>query len=323
MSEQPNPVFERTAIVVNPHSANGKTGHLWNRLELEVTEAIGPHDVFPTAGPGDATQVVRRALADGYDRIVSVGGDGTHYEVVNGFFEGTKALSPDTTLSFLPLGTGSDFRKSIGIPSGREAIPWLQKGEVAQIDVGRIRIGHPGEEQIVHFLNSAHVGVGGKVGELVNRSSKVLGGFATFLFALIAARLSYRCLAMKSTWEGESYEGRCLEVIVSNGKYDGGGMTAAPNALLDSGTLEVYILGNIGLIETLFNLPLLYLGKLHIHPKVTYFQTSAIKIESEERVLVSPDGELAGETPIGVEVVPKALKVQVGISPCLSKGQTT
>ena len=113
----------------------------------------------------------------------------------------------------------------------------------------------------------------------------------------------------------ESIEMPFLEVIAANGRYDGGGMRFAPEAELDDGLLDVVMIGDLGLSETLRNLPRLYRGTVAGHPKVRLARAARITVTSPERVLVSPDGECAGELPITIEVLPKALRLVVPNDP--------
>ncbi|MFC1889716.1 diacylglycerol/lipid kinase family protein, partial [Thermodesulfobacteriota bacterium] len=82
----------RAKAIVNPASSNGSTGKQWPMMEEKLRRAIGDVDAALTAGPGEAVEMTRRALRDGYDWIISVGGDGTLNEVVNGFFAGAFRL---------------------------------------------------------------------------------------------------------------------------------------------------------------------------------------------------------------------------------------
>ncbi|MCH7958874.1 MAG: acylglycerol kinase family protein [Candidatus Hydrogenedentes bacterium] len=99
---------EKCALVVNPAAGNGRTGRLLKRFAGDLKTALGEYSVLETQGPGEAATLTRKALRDGFTRIVSAGGDGTCYEVVNGFFEDGKPISPGASLALLPLGTGME-----------------------------------------------------------------------------------------------------------------------------------------------------------------------------------------------------------------------
>ena len=103
-----------TCVIVNPASANGATGRLWPEMRAALDRVLERWDNQFTLGPGDATRLARKALDDGYEMIVSVGGDGTMNEVVTGLFaDGEvapdgKLLKENVVLGSVRQGTGWD-----------------------------------------------------------------------------------------------------------------------------------------------------------------------------------------------------------------------
>ena len=117
----------------------------------------------------------------------------------------------------------------------------------------------------------------------------------TFLLGVLSARAEYTCAEMEVTAGERIIKKPMLEVIAANGQFDGGGMTVAPNCLLDDGQLEVFTLGELSLFDTVLNLPRLYKGTQDKHPNCDYFRAEAVDIRCNEEVWVSPDGEIAGQ----------------------------
>ena len=308
MTHTPN-----TALVVNPHSANGRTGRHWNRIETEVHAAVGDFEVFKTEGPGHGTQMVRKALREGFGRIISAGGDGTHFEVVNGFFDGLDPIRPDAELAILPLGTGSDLCRTLGIPRGPGALDVLANGRSVPADVGRAEfLDEEGEKRVRYFLSSSHIGLGGVVADRVNHHSKALGGFMSFFLAVVAARLKYRATHVELETTQETLSGEYLDIVVANGIFDAGGMRSAPHARMNSGTFEVYTIGKLGLIGSLLNVSRLYNGTQDKHPSVQRLTTDRIQLTSEKPLMVGLDGELGGCLPVRFEIVPAAIRIVAG-----------
>lgn len=299
---------------MNPQSGNRRAERQWLDLEGPVREACGDVTLFRTAEPGDATRLVRSALRDGYDRIISAGGDGTHYEVVNGFFEKDSPINPEASIAILPIGTASDFRKTLRLPKPADSVVYLGGTTVYAMDVGKVTSTDEHGETMVRYFNTAvHIGLGGLVGEHVNRRSKALGGFMTFYVGVITALMAYTWPKMRVTVDGKVVkEGKMLEVIAANGEFDGGGMHVAPHARLDDGLLEMYAMGNIGRLGSFANSLRIYKGTHDQHEEVIYLRTPSVRVDSDERVIVSPDGELAGFLPATVEIVPKAVRMVVG-----------
>jgi YegS/Rv2252/BmrU family lipid kinase len=305
---------EKYAFILNPHSSNDRAMKSWKRFAPHIGELAPQHALFLTEYPEHASELTRQALHDGFERIVSVGGDGTHYEVTNGFFDHETLINPDASMTILPIGTACDFRKTLDLPRPKETIDYLTSPDTKMLDVGKVtNLDDSGNECIRYFNTAAHIGIGGLVGEIVNRRSKVFGGFMTFLSGVITARFTYSCPEISITIdEEEPIVGPKLEVIAGNGIYDGGGMKAAPNARMDDGLLEIYVMDRMGIVETLSNVAHMYRGTQDSHPKVFYARGSKVRIESAERVIVSPDGEVSGIVPATVEVVSKAIPMVVG-----------
>ena len=172
----------RTLVVANPMSANGTLGRDWKRHEAVIRRAFGAFAHRMTRSPGDAADLAREAAEEGYEMVVAMGGDGTISEVTDGLFSQDGPVAPDVVLGVLPFGTGGDFRKSIGAPkdlaSGARS---LAGRETRSVDVARLTYTDPaGRQRIRHYINIASFGIGGLVDELVNHTTKALGGRLSF-----------------------------------------------------------------------------------------------------------------------------------------------
>ena len=88
---------ERTTVIVNPAAGSGRVGRRWSQLEPELGGILGPVRFRRTEGPGHGTELARQAVLDGHHTLLSLGGDGTHNEVVNGIME---ASPPTGAVSF-------------------------------------------------------------------------------------------------------------------------------------------------------------------------------------------------------------------------------
>src|SRR5947209_2281124 len=148
-------------IIVNPASAGGATGAAWPGLASEVRRHFGPFEVAFTRRGGEAEEIAEREARAGRALVVACGGDGTINEVVNGILRaGARA-----ELGVLPSGTGSDFRRTLKIPTrAADAARHLRDGETRVLDAGRVHFtSEGGEEETRFFLNVASFGMGGDV----------------------------------------------------------------------------------------------------------------------------------------------------------------
>jgi YegS/Rv2252/BmrU family lipid kinase len=306
----------KTVVVVNPNSANGSTARKWPQIREALMESIGSFEEKFTTATGHATDLVREGLTGGAQRIVCVGGDGTNNEVVNGFYDGTKPLSPEAVLGFVPRGTGGDLRKTLGI--GKElssCLPVLARGHVMPADLGAVEFeDHQGQSVRRLFVNITSFGIGGLVDKKVNESSKALGGKTSFFIGTLKAMFAYKNklvhLKISSGDEVVIDESmRVNNVAVANGQYFGGGMWVAPQAKMDDGLFDIVILGNLTRSEMIFKASRIYKGTHLGLDKVKMFRGSRVEAACEEEVLIDMDGEQPGRLPITLQILPKAIRL--------------
>ena len=302
----------KAAFIVNPASANGTTGKRWPEIWERIGATAPEHSALLTARAGHATELAAEALAAGVDTVVAVGGDGTLSEVANGFFAGTQRY-PEAALGLLPFGTGGDFRRTLGIPIDLDAaVACINARKLRTIDVGRIELeALEGGRKIRHFINIADAGIGGVVVERVNRTTKLFGGKASFMYASIATLLSYQPQAVRVTTVERTWEGRAQNVVIANCQYFGGSMHVAPQAEPDDGVFDLVVFGDIARFEAIKSINDIYKADHVKNPKVTAWRSSRVEVTSDERVLIDVDGEMCGTLPAVFEVLPKAISVVV------------
>lgn len=308
-------MIPRIHFVVNPQASNRKCGRVWARTIAPALEAQGiAYAVHRTHAPGEATHLVHD-LCDEAETVVSVGGDGTHNEVVTGIAEaGLPARG--APLGFLTLGTGGDFRRTLGLP--RAPMDQLQRlldavyaGRTRRIDLGRLSfVDHEGRSASRAFINIASFGIGGEVDDRVNRTTKLFGGFTSFLIGSLRAAGTYSNRHTRVTVDGEEIlAGPTFNVAVANGRCFGGGMRVAPDAALDDGAFDVVAMGDLSLAESLRLMPRIYRGAHTGLPKVSVHRGTKVEAASEETVLLDVDGEQPGRLPATFELVPDAIEI--------------
>jgi len=299
-------------VIVNPVAANGAVGRRWPRIRQFLLEQGAHFDAELTRAPGHATELAREAVAQGYETIVCVGGDGTLNEVLNGLVT-EKGVEP-VSLGIIPGGTGSDFRRTVGIPpSYQEACLVLLEGHTRLVDIGEITCLREGEPVRRYFVNVAGVGFDGEVADRTNRLPKVLGGTLPYLASLFITLVAYRNKDVVTSFDGQSIRHRVNAVVVSNGQFFGGGMHIAPEASPDDGFFDIIVLGDLGKLELVANIPRVYKGTHLTHPKVSSYRAREVRVEAkgEERMFIQADGEFVGQAPTTFRLLPRALKVLV------------
>lgn len=298
-------------MIVNPRSRNGATGRRWPILQARVRSALGPVEAELTRGPRDAERIAREAVRAGIERILVAGGDGTLGEVVSGLL--AAGLGGYAELGLLPLGSGGDFARSLGVPRDFEtALECIVAGHTRSVDAGRVRFRGPrGEERVACFANVASFGISGLVDEIVNRTTKVLGGRTSFLIGALRAILRHRNERVTLRVDGKLVlDAAIVLATAANGRWFGAGMHVAPEASLDDGLLDVVVVGALSKPALLAKLPKIYAGSHLRDPAVRLLRGKVIEADAPAgRVLLELDGEPLGQLPARFEVLPRALRV--------------
>lgn len=302
-------------FIVNPRASNGRSGRIWRQqIEKRLKGREVNYEVHMTTAPGHASEIAAGLPAKA-GAIISVGGDGTHGEVVSGLLK-RRVAKKTPTLGCLTLGTGGDFRKTLKMPEDPieqlEVLlaDWNAKN-FRPIDIGRLDyVDHLGKKATRGFINIASFGIGGEVDDRVNKTTKMFGGFASFLYGALRATLSYKNKTVRLKVDGADLgELRVFNVAVANGCFFGGGMHIAPEAKPNDGLFDVVILGDMQLGEKVLFAPKLYQGAHLEAAKVRMLRGRKIEADSAETVLLDVDGEQPGRLPAVFSIEPEAINL--------------
>jgi diacylglycerol kinase (ATP) len=297
-----------TIAIVNPQSASGRTAQAWSRIR----SALPPMEVRYTNAPEHAIELTASALKRGVKTVIAVGGDGTINEVVNGFFDGDRLIASDATLGIIPVGTGSDFRRSINVPADvKAASALLQTAPIRRIDVMRVRYTTLNAANATRYsINVTSFGMGAAVAASASRSSKMLGGKIAFLIATGMIGLGYRGKRVTLQLDDQAaVESVVTNVAVGNGQYHGAGMWVCPRAALDDGLLDVTVIRYMNVWQIARSIRRLYNGKIYSHPDVEAYRAARLRADCSEETLIEIDGESLGKLPVEIEVMPGAIRI--------------
>jgi diacylglycerol kinase family enzyme len=181
------------------------------------------------------------------------------------------------------------------------------------IDLGRLSYrDHQGRTALKYFHNVTSFGLGGEVDERANGTTKVFGGFFSFIWATVASVLLYDKKRIRLRVD-DNFDETVLawNIAVANGQYHGGGMQVAPDASAHDGLFHVTIVGDLSLPEVFTNLHNLYNGKIYQVKNVQSLTGRRIEAFSDQKVLLDVDGEQPGILPVTIDMVPGALRIIV------------
>ena len=297
-------------LIVNPTAGAGKTAQKWPGIK-ELLQNLGlDFEYSLTEAPGHAIELAASAAKKGCKLVVSVGGDGTISEIVNGLYN-ADALK-DIMLGIISTGTGADYIRTIGIPRAcEEACQRLVKPETRIVDLGILECtGSKGKIKRL-FVNFAGLGFDAEIVKATTQTYKAMGSTASYLLGLLSTLVAYRNKEVSITMDGEVEQRKVVTILMGNGKYGGGGMMPTPNADPSDGLFDVMIVDNISKPDLLKTLPKIYDGTHLTHPKVSVKRAREVEVRPKLKMAIQADGDLIGEAPGHFQVLPAALKVVV------------
>lgn len=253
-----------------------------------------------TNKPGSAARFAKTALKNGCDTIIAAGGDGTLNEVINGIGENLG----HPRVGLIPLGTGNDFARTIGIPAELEpAIELILAGDTRPVDVVRVT-----SDEIRYFVNVSAGGFSGVVNEKLTPEIKKTWGPLAYLRGAAAALSELR--AYRTTLAFDNTESLVLDlynVVVANGRYVAGGTLIAPEALIDDGLLDVVLIPKNPGPELAVLAAQIGMGNHMSSNSIVFRRTSSLTVNSKPGMWFNVDGELVGNEPARFEILPRAL----------------
>jgi diacylglycerol kinase (ATP) len=283
-----------TVVILNPTAGNSETVKRWQE---RVESVAGGSQVWVTSRSGEAEALARRAVKEGFMRIVAGGGDGTVNHVANGL------AGSNAALGVLPMGTVNVFAMELGLPLHNLELCW------DIIEAGSTRLVDLPSANGKYFVQLAGVGLDAQVVKETSLAFKRSFGPLSYLIsaAQIAARQPPRLFVESkdaSTAEGSF-------VLIGNGRLYGGPFPFFKHASIDDGLFDVVVFKRLGYLEIIKYLQDVVFSSDIAVPEIEYFQTRRLRLTSEQDVPLELDGELAGNCPVEFEIQERALRVLV------------
>lgn len=287
----------RTAFIINPTGGGGHAGKVWPKIATVMDNSGQTYSAYLTREQGDGTRLAAKAVEEGAELVVAVGGDGTIREALNGI------ELKETIFGIIPLGTGNGFRHSTAIPGQwEEALNGLNYWSPRLVDVGRVNKSL--------FLNVVGIGLDAAVEQLASGKYHNLKGFLAYVPAFIEELASFKHFKVSLNY---NYHDQIIKdallVLVSNGAYYGGQMCIAPQASIDDGKLDLTVIRNIQPTETAVLAAQALLKRPFNHDSVSLEKLTKISITADDDVPIHIDGEVVVSQSLEIEIIPKALKL--------------
>lgn len=301
-------------FIVNPCAGSGKTMSHWKPAESWLLARGIPFVSVMTDYKQHAIELARDAASKGYRRIVAVGGDGSVHEAFNGLcswcVENGVPFS-DFTLAVIPIGSGNDWIKSLGIKNDpMKAVRLLEGPDMGRMDVVSCRFA----DFTRYMVNVGGAGFDSNVCVRVN-AQKEMGKRSRLIYiaSLIHTIFHTRTIRLRLVADGVTvFEGPCFSVALGNGKFSGGGMRQVPLADMNDGLLDYMVVPRMSLPVLLTKVPLLFSGKLYKTDRVVMGTCRSLEIlplDAESAVPVEIDGEVEGNLPLAVSNTGESIAV--------------
>jgi diacylglycerol kinase (ATP) len=296
-------------VIVNPIAGRGHAGRMIPVIESNLHGLGLAFESVCTERPWHATELAGRAARDGFDLVVTAGGDGTANETLNGLMRARAEGYDRTAMSILPVGTGNDFAYGMGMRGDLDtACRALAEGRRLQMDVGRVIGGDYPEGR--YFGNGVGVGFDAAVGFEAAKIRWLRGLPAYLIAALRTIFIYFRAPTVEITIGEESFTQTSLLVSVMNGQRLGGGFFTAPDGLPDDGLLDLCIASAPGKLRTFQLLLHVMKGTQATQPEFRTGRTPSIRIRALQGSLPAHcDGETlcyAGDE-LRIELIPGAI----------------
>jgi diacylglycerol kinase (ATP) len=291
----------RVAVAINPQASFGKRRAAGPAV-VGALQASG-HDVVELTQQN--YELLRRETsrvveAGGIDALVVVGGDGMVSLGVN------IVAQTDVALAIVASGTGNDTARTLGLPvdDTDASIAALQDAlarEPQRIDLGRVRHG----ELTTWFACVLSAGFDAIVNERANRMTRPRGAHR-YTIAMVRELFSFKPAAYRLEVDGVARTTEAMLVSVANGRSIGGGMKIVPDAEVDDGLLDLFIVDRMPKHRFLRVFPQVFRGEHTSLPEVHISRARTVSLAADG-IVAYADGERVGPLPVEASVVPGAL----------------
>ncbi|OQX60925.1 MAG: hypothetical protein B5M51_09380 [Anaerolinea sp. 4484_236] len=300
----------RYKIILNPESGRGIGGQSIPQIEEYLKGHGLDFELVCTEAPWHAVELAQQAVKDGFDVVVSAGGDGTANEVLNGLML-AKEDGHTAAMGVLPVGQGNDFAFSMGVPVELEAsCQALAQNHRRNIDVGRVTGGLRPEGRF--FGNGIGIGFDAVVGFEALKLKRLHGFPAYLVAALKTIFLYYQAPKVRVDLDEESLTLSALMVSIMNGRRMGGGFMMAPHGDPEDTFLDLCLVEEVSRPKIFALIPRFLGGTQGSHPAVQFQQSKRVTVTALKGVLPThADGETVSleRTKLSIELLPHQLEL--------------
>jgi diacylglycerol kinase (ATP) len=291
----------KARLIVNPTAGTDAAVQHLTQINERLRRRVGLLDIVMTTGEGDAADAAEDAVRRGYDYVFVGGGDGTLNEVLNGIGAVSGGFAA-VVLGVVPLGTGNDFASALGFPADvAAAADTLLDAPASWVDVGQLNDRY--------FINVSAGGFIAEVSDAVSSQLKNLAGRLAYVIGGATVVLEHEPVSVRVESAVRSTTMAINMFAVCNSRLIGGGRLIAPEARVDDGLLDVYLVEAMSKVEFVALLTRVSDGTHTSDERVTFFRAAELDLQFDKPIKVNTDGQVLETDRCRYRVLPAALRV--------------
>ncbi|SDW09162.1 lipid kinase, YegS/Rv2252/BmrU family [Lutibacter oricola] len=294
-------------VIVNPTSGNGISKKLWPKIKQELIAQQFNFEVAFTEHEEHSTELVQNAINNNFLKIISVGGDGSLHNIINGIFNSNITNYKSIKLGVIPIGTGNDWVKSYQIPINyKKAIEIIKEEYIYQQDIGKLSLTTLKKD--FYFNNLAGIGFDGHVVNKVHKYKYL--GFLAYIIGALVSLIGFKRKNLHIEFNETTISGKSLMLLIGIGKYSGGGMQLTENVKTNDGLFDISYVKKVSFFTVIKHISKIFNGKATQLPIFNTYKTSVIKvsIKNNENIYIQADGELIETDNFTASIIPRALQ---------------
>ena len=303
-------------FLVNPISGSGSAAKLIYVIENECKKRGLDYEIVKTTSKDDAKSTIDR-LAPICDKlyVYVLGGDGSLFDAVN-----AAALRKNVSVGIIPCGSGNDFVRSFGDKKLFLDIAAQLDGKSVPIDLVR----HNND----YSVNISSLGMDAEVAHHQKRMRLLskINGSLSYIVSVFTAFIFNMNNRFKIIADGETLDGTYLFVVISNGRFYGGGFQPTPMSSIRDGYIDLMLINAVSRLKVVQLMNCYREGKhLDIKGLCKHRRVKRIEVHTEKNMTMQMDGELFCGNSFVFEMIAGGLNfivpstVDICTAPCLAK----
>lgn len=290
----------KTLLAVNPAAGHGRGKKVYRALSAILEQSIPGLETVVSSHSGHTREIGRQAALRGIRRLICLGGDGTPFEVLNGYYS-TVGTDRRLELGLIPAGTGNSFLRDFNISEPRQALNSILSGRKRPVDLMEFNCRTGSEFMRFFSLNLVGIGLIADILELTNQRFKFLGPAGYSLAVLVSLARGLRN-ELHISGGGRTRQVLNSALVINNSRYTGGRMLIAPGADPADGLAELVLFNQVKRRDIVGIFRRVFSGTHTEHPKVERISCPEFNVSAEPDLQVMADGELLGRTPLQLRV---------------------